>query len=203
MPFAAQRNKCQLMIRSMEEQVRQDSPVRLIDAFAGGMDLKTLEINRATPASDGQPAYGARELLKLCICGNRNHVRFPGRLTRLCGVNVEAMRTMHEQQPDFRTIADFRKRNAKQLKRVFKESEGRMFDVIEAGFLIDGRHKTQCVLRAEQVLHEGRRGCIVEEDGRKTRHVHGRAGKGRDGRTGSLSAHSKLPVKTAGIPRGA
>lgn len=88
-----------------------DSPVRVIDAFVGGLDVGELGFGRAVPAATGRPPYDPRDLLKLYIYGYFNEIRSSRRLERECRRNVEVMWLLRRLAPDFKTIADFRRDN--------------------------------------------------------------------------------------------
>lgn len=95
----------------IEDYVAADAPVRVIDAFAEGLDLVELGFGRAVPATTGRPGYDPRDLLKLYVWGYFNEVRSSRRLERACRRDVEAKWPMRRLVPDFKTIADFRRDN--------------------------------------------------------------------------------------------
>ena len=117
----ASREQIMLLPDSIDEYVHDDNPVRVIDAFVDSLDLVTLEFTKSTPADTGCPAYDPSDLLKLYIYGYFNRIRSSRKLMIECGRNVEVMWLIGKLQPDFRTISDFRKENAKSLRLVFKE----------------------------------------------------------------------------------
>lgn len=106
---------------SIEEYVSEDNPVRVIDAFVDSLDLAGMGFTKSIPADTGCPPYNPADLLKLYIYGYFNRIRSSRKLKTECGRNVEAMWLMGKLQPDFRTISDFRKENAKRIKQVFRE----------------------------------------------------------------------------------
>ena len=105
---------------SIEDYVRENNPVRVIDAFVDNLDMETLEFKRATANNTGRPPYDPRDLLKLYIYGYFNKIRSSRKLMQECTRNIEVMYLIGKLVPDFRTIADFRKDNAKAIKNVFK-----------------------------------------------------------------------------------
>jgi len=117
----ASRDQIMLLPDSIDEYVGEDNPVRVIDAFVDSLNMKALNFTKSTPADTGCPAYDPSDLLKLYIYGYYNRIRSGRKLKTECGRNVEVMWLMGKLQPDFRTITDFRKENAKSLKLVFKE----------------------------------------------------------------------------------
>jgi transposase len=89
----------------------RDAPVRVIDAFVDGLDVRELGFGRSVPAVTGRPPYYPRDLLKLYLYGYLNEVRSSRRLERECFRNVEVMWLLRRLAPDFKTIADFRRDN--------------------------------------------------------------------------------------------
>ncbi|MEA4872402.1 MAG: IS1182 family transposase [Synergistaceae bacterium] len=114
------RRQMVLMPDSIEDYIGEDNPVRVIDAFVEVLDLEELGIRRATPNELGRPPYDPRDLLKLYVYGYFNRIRSSRKLMAECRRNVELFYLLGKLAPDFRTIADFRKDNAKALKNVFR-----------------------------------------------------------------------------------
>lgn len=105
----------------LEDMVSEENPVRVIDAFVDQLSMPDLGFSKAAPAETGRPAYDPRILLKLYLYGYFNSIRSSRRLMRECRRNVELFFLLNGLQPDFRTIADFRKTNAKAIRNVFRE----------------------------------------------------------------------------------
>ena len=105
------RGQAALLPAAIEDYVAADAPVRVIDAFVDGLDVKGLRFGRSVPAPTGRPPYDPRDLLKLYLYGYLNEVRSSRRLERECSRNVEAMWLLRRLAPDFKTIADFRRDN--------------------------------------------------------------------------------------------
>lgn len=105
----------------IEDFVSDNNPVRVIDAFVDTLNIKELGFKHATVEKTGRPPYDPSDLLKLYIYGYFNRIRSSRSLMRECARNVEVMFLIGKLKPDFRTIADFRKDNAKELKKVFLE----------------------------------------------------------------------------------
>ncbi|MDT3701300.1 MAG: transposase [Thermincola sp.] len=114
------RHQIQFYTNTLEELLDEDNPVRIIDAFVESLNMGELKIQHAEPASTGRPPYHPKDLLKLYIYGYFNHIRSSRRLMTECGRNIELFYLLNRLVPDFRTIADFRKNNAKAVKQVFK-----------------------------------------------------------------------------------
>ncbi len=116
----ASREQINLLPDNLEDYVNEDNPVRVIDAFVEGIDITGIGFTKSSPADTGRPAYDPRDILKLYIYGYFNRVRSSRKLMTECRRNVEVMWLIGKLQPDFRTIADFRKENAKALRQVFR-----------------------------------------------------------------------------------
>jgi transposase len=103
---------------SLDELVPEDHPVRVIEAFVGALDLGELGFERAEAGVMGRPAYDPADLLKLYLYGYLNRVRSSRRLERECRRNVEVMWLLGKLAPDFKTIAEFRRRNSQSFVQV-------------------------------------------------------------------------------------
>jgi transposase len=103
----------------IEDYIGEDNPVRVIDAFVDGLDMEAAGFRRAVPNETGRPPYNPRDLLKLYVYGYFNKIRSSRKLMAECTRNIELFFLVNHLTPDFRTIADFRKDNAKALKNVF------------------------------------------------------------------------------------
>ncbi|UWG97128.1 transposase [Dehalobacter sp. DCM] len=114
------RSQQQLFPSTLEELIDENNPVRVIDAFIDHLNLSELGITHAHPAATGRPPYDPKALLKLYVYGYFNRIRSSRKLMTECGRNIELFYLLNRLTPDFRTIADFRKDNAKALKHVFK-----------------------------------------------------------------------------------
>jgi transposase len=106
-----ERGQATFLPARLDDYVRDDAPVRVIDAFVDRLSMGELGFGRAVPAETGRPGYDPRDLLKLYVWGYLNEVRSSRRLERECGRNVEAMWLIRRLAPDFKTIADFRRDN--------------------------------------------------------------------------------------------
>jgi len=75
----------------------------------------------ALNSADGQPAYHPRLLLKIYIYGYLNKIRSSRKLEQEIKRNIEIMWLCAGLTPSNKTISNFRKENAKPLKKVFRE----------------------------------------------------------------------------------
>lgn len=113
------RNQVTMVTECLEDYISEENPVRVIDAFVDSLDLETSGFIRTTPKETGRPPYDPRDLLKLYVYGYFNRIRTSRKLMTECTRNVELFYLLGRLAPDFRTISDFRKDNAKALKKVF------------------------------------------------------------------------------------
>jgi transposase len=115
------REQMLLLPESLEDYVGPENPVRFIEAFVNELDLESTGFVRAIPKSTGRPGYDPGDLLKLYIYGYLNRTRSSRRLEAETYRNIEVIWLLKRLQPDFKTIADFRRNNRKAFKQVFRE----------------------------------------------------------------------------------
>jgi len=115
------RSQLLLLPDAIDDYVASDNPVRFIDAFVDGLDLKTAGFGCVEARATGRPGYAPGDLLKLYIYGYLNHVRSSRRLEAECHRNIEVIWLLRTLKPDFKTIADFRADNRSAFKAVFRE----------------------------------------------------------------------------------
>jgi transposase len=114
----ADRGQLSLLPGSLDDWVGKDNPVRVIDAFVDGLDLKKLGFETVEPLDIGRPGYHSSIHLKLYIYGYLYRVQSSRRLERECHRNLEVMWLLGRLAPDHKTIADFRKDNGAAIKKV-------------------------------------------------------------------------------------
>jgi transposase len=125
----------------LEDYVAEDNPVRAIDVFVDGLDLRKLGFVRFVPLDKGRPCYHPATLLKIYIYGYLNRIPSSRRLERECQRNIELVWLTGQLAPDFKTIADFRKDNGKAIREVCRTFVAlcRELDLLsEASVAIDG-----------------------------------------------------------------
>ena len=116
-----ERSPLLLLPEAIDDYVAADNPVRFIDAFVDGLDLKAAGFERVEAKATGRPGYAPGDLLKLYIYGYLNRVRSSRRLEAECHRNIEVIWLLRTLKPDFKTIADFRSANRAAFKKVFRE----------------------------------------------------------------------------------
>ena len=133
----------QFMMTTWDSMVDPESTARLIDAFVDSLDLSDYGVKEL--ASEGRPPYDPKGLLKLYVYGSDNGIKSSRKLAKSCKVNVEVRWMLGGVEPDFRTIADFRKDNIDSLKKIFNEFNKRLAGAVAWGFTsIDGSKFAAC-----------------------------------------------------------
>ncbi len=120
MQFIQGNKRNQTYFSTLDDQVSIDNPVRLIDAFVDKLELQRLGFTNTVHKSEGRPPYAPAMLLKLYLYGYLNKVRSSRKLEKECSRNIELVWLLQSLQPNYHTIADFRKVHAKPLQAMFK-----------------------------------------------------------------------------------
>ena len=115
------RDQVLLFPESLDEYVSEDSPVRLIDAFVERLDLAAMNFHGIESREMGRPSYNPQDLLRVLIYGYFYGARSSRRMERECKVNVEVMWLTGKLTPDHNTLSEFRKKNIKCMKPMFRE----------------------------------------------------------------------------------
>jgi len=120
MQFIQGNNRHQTYFSTLEDQVSADNPARLIDAFIDKLDLQKLCFSNTVHKSEGRPPYAPGVLLKLYLYGYLNKIRSSRKLEKECRRNIELQWLLQGLQPNYHTIADFRKQHTQPLQSMFK-----------------------------------------------------------------------------------
>ena len=113
------KNQQWLLPPSIEELIPEDHICFLVESLVEEMDYSAFDKKYAGP---GHPAYHPGILLKIIIIGILDKIRSSRKLARSTRENVVYMYLAEKLTPDFRTISDFRKDNAKLIKEAFKQT---------------------------------------------------------------------------------
>jgi transposase len=113
------RQQMSLLPQSIEEYVAEDDPVRAYDAFVEALDFHELGID-INPYKVGNAEYDPRSMLRLLVYGYSYGVKSSRKLERECYHNISFIWLMGGLKPDHKTIAEFRRRNKKTLKKVLR-----------------------------------------------------------------------------------
>jgi len=125
----------QIFFASTDSMVSQESFVRVIDAFVDSVDLGSFAFANSKLNKSGRPPFHPSVFLKLYIYGYQNGIRSCRKLERATELNVEVMWLLKGLKPHYKTIANFRKDNPKQLRAVFRQFEG----LLKSWRLVDGK----------------------------------------------------------------
>ena len=120
MQFITGNNRHQTYFSTLEAQVAADNPVRLIDAFIDKLDLQKLGFTKTILKEQGRPPYAPGVLLKLYLYGYLNKIRSSRKLEKAGSRNTELQWLLQNLQPNYHTIADFRKLHPKPLQNMFR-----------------------------------------------------------------------------------
>ena len=118
------RHQVLLLPERIEDYVSPENPVRFLDAFVATRELRALSFVHAATAPTGRPPYDPADLLRLYLYGYVHRIRSSRLLEKECHRNVEVIGLLRQLRPDFKTIADFRKDNRRQLLGVSREFIG-------------------------------------------------------------------------------
>jgi transposase len=110
----------QLLPAALEDYVKPNNPVRAVDAFVDGLNLKKLGFKHSITKAKGRPPYDPADLLKLFIYGYMKRIPSTRRLERESQVNIEVKWLIGDLTPDFKTIARFRSENSEPIEKVFE-----------------------------------------------------------------------------------
>ncbi|MCP5498585.1 MAG: IS1182 family transposase [Leptospiraceae bacterium] len=114
------REQIVLYSECLDNVIKEDSPVRVIDAYVDNLDLKKLGF-KIPKLETGKPPYNPHDLLKIYLYGYIERIRSSRKLEKECNRNQELRWLTKNLAPDFKTIADFRKNNKDGIKNIFKE----------------------------------------------------------------------------------
>ena len=104
----------------IEDYVKEDDPVRAYDVIVEALDFSELGIELDS-VKVGCPQYDPKAMLKLLVYGYSYGIRSSRKLERATHHNVSFMWLMGGLKPDHKTIAEFRRKNKKALRKVLKQ----------------------------------------------------------------------------------
>lgn len=111
-------NQLQLLPPDLSDLVAKDHIARLINYSVDKMDLSFIENKYST---NGQHAYDPKMLLKVLVYGYVSGIRSARKLSDRLKEDVVFMWLSGRQEPDFRTISDFRKDKLESFKEIFEQ----------------------------------------------------------------------------------
>ena len=137
------RTQSTLLPELLDEYIAEVNPERVIDVFVDQLDLAHLGFEGVDPAQTGRPSYHPSVMLKfyIYIYGYLNRIQSSRRLEAEANRNVELMWLVARLNPDFKSVARFRKDNGSAIRKVcsqFVELCRRMHLFADAMVAIDG-----------------------------------------------------------------
>jgi len=111
-------NQLQLLPPNLSDIINKDHIARLINHSVDKMDLSFIEDKYST---NGQRAYDPRMILKILVYGYVSGSRSSRKLSDRLKEDVVFMWLSGRQEPDFRTISDFRKDKLGDFKKIFEQ----------------------------------------------------------------------------------
>lgn len=114
------KNRQQINFASLEDFITPENPIRFIDAFVDKLDLEKLQFKVMVLKTEGRPAFESKLFLKIYLYGYLNGIRSSRRFEKECMRNRELQWLTNDLQPNYHSIADFRKNNPIALRNVFK-----------------------------------------------------------------------------------
>jgi transposase len=127
-----------LMPPSLDDKIRQDHLARYISKVVDQLNLKEIEDGYSDL---GCHAYHPRMLLKVILYGYSIGIRSSRRMQKESREDLVFMWLAGMQEPDFRTISDFRKDRIKDIKQLFNQVLGICYELgmVQCGKIsIDG-----------------------------------------------------------------
>lgn len=114
--YGTDRGQMMVLPPTLEQYVSQENPVRAYDAFVDRLDFQKLGID-LDDRKVGNSEYDPRSMLKLLLYGYSYGVKSSRKLEREVHNNLSFIWLMKQLRPDHKTIAEFRRKNKKALKK--------------------------------------------------------------------------------------
>lgn len=113
------RDQISILPLSLDDMLPEEAEVRAIDAIIEKMDIPSMKFTYSETKATGRKPYSPVDMFKLYAYSYFNGIRSSRKIERECYRNIEVMWLINGIKPDFKTIADFRKNNKKQIKQAF------------------------------------------------------------------------------------
>src|SRR3989338_7371223 len=147
-----------LLPTSIKQMIPQKHICFFVEDFVESMDFSVFDM---IYDGAGHPAYHPRIIMKVIIQGMLSKERSSRKLASACRENFVFMYLAEKVQPNFRTIARFRRNNASFIKETFKETINLAseYDLIDLNLIcIDGSKikanaSKKAFLKKEQLSH--------------------------------------------------
>src|SRR3989339_2197585 len=108
-----------LIPQSIQDMIPKNHICFFVEEFVDSLDFSNFDMISERP---GHPSYHPRIIMKIIIQGMLSKERSSRKLAGACRENFVFMYLAEKVQPNFRTIARFRKNNASFVKEAFKET---------------------------------------------------------------------------------
>lgn len=115
-----ERSQLDLFPPSIDDYVGPGDPVRAYDAFVEALDFNELGIT-LDPHRVGNSEYDPKTMVKLVVYGYSYGAKSSRKLERETHHNLSFIWLMGGLKPDHKTIAEFRRKNKKALKKILKQ----------------------------------------------------------------------------------
>lgn len=115
------RDQMNILPMCLDDIIPHDNAVRAVDAIVDNMDIPSMKFTHSETRETGRKPYNPVDLFKLYTYSYFNGIRSSRKIEKECYRNIEVMWLINELKPDFKTIADFRKDNKKQIKLAFSK----------------------------------------------------------------------------------
>ena len=109
-----------MLPQSIEDYIAEDDPVRAYDVFVEALNFKDLGID-INPNKVGNSQYDPSAMLKLLVYGYSYGTTSSRKLERATYHNMSFIWLMGGLKPDHKTIAEFRRKNRKSIKKILKQ----------------------------------------------------------------------------------
>ena len=117
--MSSYKNQDWLLPTSIKQMIPQNHISFFVEEFAESLDFSGFDM---ISEGAGHPSYHPRIIMKVIIQGMLSKERSSRKLASACRENFVFMYLAEKVQPNFRTIARFRKNNASFVKEAFKET---------------------------------------------------------------------------------
>lgn len=114
------RHQVDLFPQSIEEYVADNDPVRAYDAFVEALDFHELGIE-LDGHKVGNAEYDPKSMTKLLVYGYSYGVKSSRKLERESHHNLSFIWLMGGLKPDHKTIAEFRRKNKRSLRKILRQ----------------------------------------------------------------------------------
>src|SRR3990167_5954891 len=108
-----------LIPQSIQDIIPKNHICFFVEEFVDSLNFSEFDM---TSEGAGHPSYHPRIIMKIIIQGMLSKERSSRKLASACRENFVFMYLAEKVQPNFRTIARFRKNNSDFIKEVFKET---------------------------------------------------------------------------------